>query len=147
MGEQQPGFDSVDATLPVAEFAFPGPLRDKLVAAILTGQKTSTSSLAHEYRQIGDELPRVGERSVVIDSAGVPVCVIQNTAVRVVALRDVPRDHAIAEGEGFSTVAQWRAGHERFWNSPESRAELGTDLVIDDDTEVVLERFVVVEGD
>jgi hypothetical protein len=31
--------------LPVAEFAFPGPLRDQLVAAILAGEKTTTSGL------------------------------------------------------------------------------------------------------
>lgn len=30
--------------LPKAEFAFPGPLRDQLVAAILDGTKTSTTS-------------------------------------------------------------------------------------------------------
>jgi uncharacterized protein YhfF len=31
--------------LPVMEFAFPGPLRDQLVAAILSGAKTTTSAL------------------------------------------------------------------------------------------------------
>jgi hypothetical protein len=30
--------------LPVAEFAFPGPLRDQLVAAILAGAKTRVSA-------------------------------------------------------------------------------------------------------
>ena len=33
----------------VAELAFPGPLRDALVAAILRGDKTSTSALAVQY--------------------------------------------------------------------------------------------------
>jgi hypothetical protein len=31
--------------LPTVEFAFPGPLRDRLVAAILDGTKTSTTGL------------------------------------------------------------------------------------------------------
>jgi hypothetical protein len=31
--------------LPVAEFSFPGPLRDQLVAAILVGAKTTTTGL------------------------------------------------------------------------------------------------------
>ena len=31
--------------LPLAEFAFPGPLRDQLVAAILSGAKTTTTGL------------------------------------------------------------------------------------------------------
>ncbi|MCL2734512.1 MAG: RNA-binding protein, partial [Actinomycetia bacterium] len=33
------------AALPKAEFAFPGPLRDKLLAAVLSGAKTSTTGL------------------------------------------------------------------------------------------------------
>jgi len=39
--------------LPVAEFAFPGALRDRLVAAILRGEKTATASLRAEYRPEG----------------------------------------------------------------------------------------------
>lgn len=42
------------AGLPKAEFAFPGPLRDQLVAAILSGEKTSTTGLMAEYRALGD---------------------------------------------------------------------------------------------
>jgi len=37
------------ADLPVAEFAFPGPVRDRLVAAVLAGRKTTTSGLIAEY--------------------------------------------------------------------------------------------------
>ena len=40
-----------------AEFGFPGPLRDKLVAAILDGAKTSTTALVVEYEQDGEALP------------------------------------------------------------------------------------------
>ena len=38
--------------LPVAEFAFPGPLRDQLVAAIVAGTKTTTSRLVADYEQV-----------------------------------------------------------------------------------------------
>lgn len=39
-------------------------------------------------------------------------------------------------------MAQWRAGHETFWRSPEVRAELGDpDFTVDDDTLVVTERL------
>jgi hypothetical protein len=31
--------------LPIVQFAFPGPLRDQPVAAILAGEKTTTTSL------------------------------------------------------------------------------------------------------
>jgi uncharacterized protein YhfF len=55
-----------------AEFAFPGPLRDKLVTAILAGRKTSTSSLLAEYERELERLPRAGERSVSSTPRGRP---------------------------------------------------------------------------
>lgn len=130
--------------LPDVEFAFPGPLRDRLVAAILAGTKRSTSSLARFSELDGEALPVVGARGVVIDSNGRGVAIIETTGVDVVALRDVPLQHALDEGEGYGSVAEWRAGHLAFWNSPEVRAELGDGVTIDDDTLVVLERFALV---
>ncbi|TDC37105.1 ASCH domain-containing protein [Micromonospora sp. 15K316] len=131
--------------LPRAEFAFPGPLRDRLVAAILAGTKTSTTGLLLGYECEGEPLPRAGQRSVVVDSAERPVAVIELTEVRVVRLADVDLRHARDEGEGDESVAEWRAGHEEFWHSPEVRAELGDpDFTVDDDTLVVAERFRLV---
>src|SRR2546430_625358 len=56
--------------LPVAEFGFPGPLRDQLVAAILSGEKTTTSGLVADYEHENEPLPDPGLRQVVVDSAG-----------------------------------------------------------------------------
>jgi uncharacterized protein YhfF len=129
--------------LPIVEFAYPGPLRDTLVAAVLTGTKTTTASLLVQYAD--EELPRIGERGAVVDSAGLTVGIIETQAVDVVALKDVSLQHALDEGEGYADVAQWRAGHERFWHSTEVRAELDDPhFTVDDDTQVVLERFVLV---
>ncbi len=51
-----------------AEFGFTGTdLRDRLVAAILGGDKTSTSSLLSDYEQEGEALPEVGERLMVAE--------------------------------------------------------------------------------
>ncbi|MEV0258791.1 ASCH domain-containing protein [Streptomyces sp. NPDC050732] len=131
--------------LPKAEFAFPGPLRDQLVAAILDGSKTSTTGLLTGYERDGDPLPAVGERAAVVDSGARPVAVIEVTDVRVVPLGDVDLAHAVDEGEGFGTVAQWRAGHEEFWHSAEVRAWLGDPgYTVDDATPLVLERFRLV---
>ncbi len=63
-------------SLPVAEFAFPGPLRDRLVAAILAGSKTTTS-LRAEYDIEDEPLPSAGVRQLVIDSLARPVAVIE----------------------------------------------------------------------
>jgi uncharacterized protein YhfF len=126
--------------LPVVEFAFPGPLRDQLVAAILSGAKTTTSALL-----LPDEpLPTAGQRLAVIDSAGRRVAAIEMTEVRVVRLSDVDLRHALDEGEGDRSVVEWRANHEKFWHSPEVRAEMGADFTVDDDTLIVAQRFRLV---
>jgi uncharacterized protein YhfF len=135
----------VTADLPTYEFAFPGPLRDRLVAAVLDGTKTSTTSLSQEYEIDGDPLPVAGGQAAVVDSAGRRVAVIELTEVRVGRLGDVDLDHARDEGEGFDSVAAWRVGHERYWHGEDYRGWLGNPaFTVDDDTPVVLERFRLV---
>ncbi|OWA09149.1 RNA-binding protein [Streptomyces sp. CS113] len=131
--------------LPRAEFGFPGPLRDRLVAAILDGSKTTTTGLVADYAHEGEPLPRAGRREAVVDSRGLPVAVIEVTEVRVVPLADVDLAHVVDEGEGCTSVAEWRAEHERFWHGAQLRAALGDpEFTVDDTTPVVLERFRVV---
>jgi hypothetical protein len=67
-----------------AEFAFPGPLRDELVASILAGTKTATAGLLREYELEGESLPKVGDLAVVVDSENRPIAVIETTEVRVI---------------------------------------------------------------
>ncbi|MFE7326096.1 ASCH domain-containing protein [Streptomyces sp. NPDC057565] len=126
--------------------AFPGPLRDQLVGAVLAGVKVSTTGLLAEYAAEQEELPAVGERSALIDSDGREIAVVEVTEVRVLRLGDVGLQHVLDEGEGDTSVAQWRAGHERFWHGEEMREALGDpEFTVDDDTLIVAERFRVVE--
>jgi uncharacterized protein YhfF len=134
--------------LSVGEFAFPGPLRDQLVAAIVDGAKTTTTGLVEDYERDGEPLPCPGDREVVIDSAGAPVTLIEIIAVRVLRVGDVDLAHAIGEGEGYGCVADWRAGHEAFWHSAEMRDSLGDpSFTVNDDTLAVAMEFRVVAGD
>jgi uncharacterized protein YhfF len=133
--------------LPRMEFAFPGPLRDQLVAAILSGAKTSTSGLVLAYERDNEPFPKVGQRMAVVDSGDRPIAAIEVTEVRVVRLADVDLQHALDEGEGDGSVAQWRAGHERFWHSAQARAELGDpSFTVNDDTLVLAQRFRLLRG-
>jgi uncharacterized protein YhfF len=133
------------ADLPIAQFGFPGPLRDQLVGAILTGDKTSTTGLVIDYESDGSPIPVIGERQVVIDSVGDPVAVIEVTGVRVIPLAEVNLEHAMAEGEGYTSVAQWREGHESFWHGAEMRDALGQpDFTVDDATMAIAWRFRLV---
>ena len=51
------------------EFAFPGPLRDRSVAAILSDAKTATTGLVLEYERENEPLPEVSQLLAVVDSA------------------------------------------------------------------------------
>ncbi|SDZ43210.1 Uncharacterized protein YhfF [Micromonospora pattaloongensis] len=133
------------ADLPTFELAFPGPLRDKLVAAVLEGTKTTTTGLLQDYEIEGEPLPVVGARAAVVDSAGRRVAVIELTEVRVSCLGDVDFDHARDEGEGHDSIAAWRAGHEEYWHGMDYRGWLGNPgFTVNDDTPAVLERFRLV---
>lgn len=134
------------ASLPRDEFAYPGTLRDALIEAVLDGSKTTTTSLLEEYRRAHESIRPVDTLSVPIDSGGRPVCVLRQMAVRICRIDEVGAAHARHEGEGFRDVASWRRAHEGFWSSDEFLDGIGTrDLRITDSTEVVCERFVLVQ--
>lgn len=133
---------------PFAEFAYPGPLRDLLVAAILSGKKTATTGLVAGLEVEGDPMPEAGQRETVIDSDGVPVAIIELERVEFMRLAEVGLDVALAEGEDYDSVEGWRAAHEEFWEEylVELRAAPGfEDLTITDDTPVYVEWFRLVE--
>jgi uncharacterized protein YhfF len=132
--------------LPPYLMGFPGPLRDKLVAAVLSGAKTSTTGLLAGYEAEGEPLPGVGDRAVLVDSDERPLAVVELTDVEVLRLGDVGLRHALDEGEGYSTVAEWRTAHEAFWHSAPMREILGDPgFTVDDGTLVVAQRFRVTE--
>lgn len=133
------------AGLPAGEFAFPGELRDRLVAAILDGSKTTTSGLFLELEVDGEELARPGDRKVVVDSDGRPVAVIETTDIRVLSLAEVDLRHALDEGEGFDGVEQWRRDHEDYWHSAQYGEAIGQPgFTTDDATLVIAQRFRLV---
>ena len=131
-------------TLPVMELGSPGEMRDRLVALVLDGVKTATAGLLVEWQLDAEPLPRPGDRWALVDSAGRHLGVIETTEVRHARMADVDLAFALDEGEGFASVAQWRADHERFWSGylDELRVRRGDPTwAIDDDTPLVLERF------
>ncbi|MFI2651775.1 ASCH domain-containing protein [Micromonospora fulviviridis] len=133
--------------LPTLELAFPGPERDRGVAAILNGQKTALTGLLEIYEHAGEAVPVAGQRFSVLDSKGRPAVTIELVDVRVVPMKEIDDDFARAEGRGYSGVAQWRAAHKDFFQSEGVSEFLGRTPVIDDDTLVVAERFRVVAPD
>ncbi len=110
-------------------------LADELLALVLAGRKTATSSSAAEYEDGGEPLPRVGELSILLDGAGRPRALIRTTHVDTVPFDQVSVEFAAAEGEDDRSLASWRREHVRYF-----RRVLGDDR-FDDTMPVVCERF------
>ncbi|MFE9424644.1 ASCH domain-containing protein [Kitasatospora sp. NPDC006697] len=132
--------------LPTLELAFPGPERDRGVAAIRSGEKTALTGLLEIYQHAGEALPQPGQRFSVLDSDGRPAVTIEVTEVRVVPMAEVDDEFARAEGRGYADAAQWRAAHEAFFRSEGVVEFLGRPPAIDGRTLVVAERFRKVES-
>jgi uncharacterized protein YhfF len=117
------------------------------VEAILRGEKTATTGLLAEYQHEGP-LPGVGERFLLIDELDRAVGVIETTEICLTTVSQVDLQFALDEGEGFTSVAEWRVAHENFFNSYAAEVAAWTgdpDWHLTDDTEIVCERFRLVE--
>ena len=131
------------------ELGFPGTdLRKKLVDAVLRGEKTATAGLLSDLGLDGDEMPAVGESFLLVDNDDRGVGVVEITEIRVLRVGDCDLQFARDEGEGFTTVAEWREAHDRFWRSyaDETRAHLSDpEWDVTDDTLFIATRFRLVE--
>ena len=111
-------------------------LRRQLTEVVLRGDKTATAGLASDFApHTSDPLPKAGDRSLMLGYDDEPLAAVKTIEVRVVPAGEVDLQFARDEGEGFETVADWRAAHERFWS----------DHDITDKSLIVCERFRLVE--
>ncbi|MER5886174.1 ASCH domain-containing protein [Streptomyces sp. NPDC001941] len=121
------------------ELGTPDGIRTRLNSLVLAGRKTTTTGLMEEYVKEAEGLEYPGERMALLDDRGQPVAVIEITAVAVTCFGEVTWEHARAEGEGDTTLEDWRTGHRRYWG------RLGT--AVEDHTPVVCLGFRLVEGE
>jgi len=136
--------------LPELSFGYEGDdgLGDRLLAAVLRGEKTATSSLAVEYLG-GEPLPRAGEERLLKDHAGRAHGRVEITWVRIIPLHLVGDDVARDEGEGFHDAAAWRADHLLYWGEVADlvRQDAGDpDWVMRDSEPVVVKWFRLLEA-
>jgi uncharacterized protein YhfF len=115
------------------EMGTPGAMRAELTKLVLDGRKTATTGLLDDYREEAEGLEYPGEKLALLDDGGEMVGVLTISHVEVRSFGDVAWEHAKAEGEGDSSIEEWREGHVRYWG------RLGKQ--VDDETPVVCLRF------
>ena len=77
---------------------------DALAKLVCERTKRGTTSLADLYRIDGNELPAVGNLSIVTNWAGIAQCVIETRKVTVLPFRDITEEFANIEGEGDKSL-------------------------------------------
>ena len=108
-----------------------GPFRDELNALVLEGKKTATAGVWRvDYEPDGEDVEAVGERLVLLDSDGRRSGVVEVTRVESHRFADVPWELARDEGEGFTSIEDFRSGYRRHYHSTESVAIADDDLTI-----------------
>ena len=87
---------------------------DALVSAVKGGRKRGTTpckvNLDHNNRSV----PEVGDYWIVLDSRGLPACVVRVTKVEHARFDEVDEEWAATEGEADSSLEYWYAMH-RWW--------------------------------
>lgn len=109
---------------------------DEILALVLDGTKTATTSAVAEYEAADEELPVVGDLAIVVDGNGNPRALLRTTDVSVVALGAVDEAYVVAEAEDGGDLSVWRQRHEEYYGEEFDG--------VGDDFPLVLERFEVV---
>lgn len=130
-------FPRVDGLRSMA-LGHPGPSRSFLNDCTINGSKRATAGLLSEYIDENEPWEHPGERMVLVDDDDQPVGLIEITRVEETTFSEVTWDFAVAEGEGYADLEDWRTIHRNFW------AVDGVE--IDDSTPVLCIYFDLVES-
>lgn len=90
-------------------------LEDELADLVAKGIKTATCSWYEIFQIEKEPLPKVGERSYILNSKDQPVCIIEITNVVIKPFLEVDEEFAYLEGEGDRSYSYWKTEHERFF--------------------------------
>jgi uncharacterized protein YhfF len=115
-------------------------LADELATQVVTREKRATTTLLRDFTKLRRPLPKPGDLNVVVDGKNSPRCVVRVVKVDIRPLRDVDESFARDEGGGDRSLEWWRSAHARYFKRQSAREG----FIVDDDTQVILERFEVV---
>ena len=113
---------------------------DELAKLVKEGIKRATTSLYYWYENEEEELPKVGDVSIIKGWDGIAQCIIQTKQVKIIPFNKVDEKFAYIEGEGDKSLEYWTKGHIDFF-SKELESE-GIEFLAD--MLVVCEEFELV---
>ena len=113
---------------------------DELLSLVKEGKKRGTASSLIAYSVENEPVPKVGDKSIILDSKNRAHLIIVTRKVTVTPFLQVHPYHGYLEGEGDRTLKFWREVHEIFFK-PDYEAA-GKDF--DPMGEAVLEEFDVI---
>lgn len=133
----------IDESAPYEAWAFcgGGPVGDELADLVCKGKKFGTASAYDEYAAEDelDEIPKVGDYSVILKDNEEAVCVIRDYEVYTRPFGDVSPFHAYSEGEGDCSLKYWRDVHKEFFTP--YLEEVGVELT--EESLIICEKFSV----
>jgi uncharacterized protein YhfF len=112
----------------------------ELADLVVAGIKRATASLARDYDEGREPIPRPGDFVLMLDGESRPRFIWRTTQATIKSLSQVDEAFAWDEGEGDRTRDWWLDAHRRYFGRQASRE--GFEL--DDDILTVFERFEIV---
>jgi uncharacterized protein YhfF len=88
----------------------------ELARFVLSGRKTASCSSLWEWEAEGKELPRVGDRTIILDGHELPICIIETIEVQTRRFSEVYEGFAYDEGEDDRSLDSWRRSHWEFFS-------------------------------
>ena len=108
---------------------------DELIDLVLQGEKTATTSLYSEYKK--ENIPKIGDKSIIIYNSGKDACIIENTNVLITKFKNITSEIAFLEGEGDKSLNYYKKEHEELFKKINKN--------FDKNTKVVVEIFKVIK--
>lgn len=93
---------------------FGGPeVADAILDSVLRGKKCANTGLQSLYDGAMEPLPKVGDYSIIVNSAMEPKCITRITKVEFVTFENITEEYAAAEGE--MSLADWKEKHRKYF--------------------------------
>lgn len=134
---------NIDEQTPYEAWAFcgGGPFADELAKLVINGIKFGTASTLDEYiyENAQEQIPKVGDYSVILLDSQEAVCVIRDYDVYQRAFKKVSDFHSYSEGEQERTLEAWRRIHQEAFEPGLEQIE----KPLTEDSIIICEKFTV----